>query len=43
MASIPTLIDGPLEMWGLKQEFLENYRRTLENHMKVLKEIQAKG
>ncbi|MFC2065036.1 DNA double-strand break repair nuclease NurA [Chloroflexota bacterium] len=40
---ILALTDGPLEVWGLKQGFSENYQRTLENHLKVLEEMQAKG
>ena len=37
------LTDGPLEVWGLKQGFSENYRRTMGTHIKVLEEMHVKG
>ena len=37
------LTDGPLELWGAKNGSEEAYRASLEKHLSILSQLQAKG
>ena len=37
------LTDGPVELWGAKNSTEEAYRASLEKHLSILSQLQAKG
>jgi len=40
---IIALTDGPVELWGAKNGTEEAYRASLEKHLSILSQLQAKG
>jgi hypothetical protein len=42
-APVLALTDGPVELWGAKNGSEDTYRASLEKHLSILSQLQAKG